>query len=50
MMEWYYCEHNEIRYATSADWQDVCVDCGAVLKDYSEGESDESKSLGADER
>lgn len=30
------CEHNEIRYATSADWQDVCVDCGAVLKDYSE--------------
>ena len=47
---WVRCEHNEIRYATSADWQDVCVDCGAVLKDYSEGESDESKSLGADER
>ena len=41
-MEWYYCEHNEIRYATSADWQDVCVDCGAVLRDYAEGDSDGS--------
>lgn len=29
------CKHESVRRATSADMQDICLDCGQVLMDYS---------------
>jgi DNA-directed RNA polymerase subunit RPC12/RpoP len=39
------CNHKSVRFATSSDMQDVCLDCGSVLKDY----SDTNDSLQSDE-
>ena len=30
------CAHENIRQATSSDMQDICLDCGAVLRDFAE--------------
>ena len=27
------CDHNNISYATSSDWESVCADCGEVVCD-----------------